>query len=546
MNDEVRLEAGVVTQCRRRVHLENDPTMRDAPRAPLDPGVEQRIADATEHRAELARRLGELLAGDFAEVPRQAARGYRERATREAVRAGTGHISGAQLPPDPDGGRRGGIDLLVRSGDGYVPVLVVRHKVTSQGSGARTSPLAHPDPARAVPDPERKARSQARDQLRLAHAVRQLQAAGWYPSGRAIGGAIGVEADVVVWHDLQAPNWPDGRDALGEYDVRFADRVAVASAAAAGAAPLAFPSRVNECKGCPWWPTCEAQLRESRDVSLVVRGEEAGVLRDIGVSTVDELAALRPENVGDAPLTAATTADAPLLAKAWLRDLPLVRRVRHVEVPRGDVEVDVDMESYAEAGAYLWGCLLSGADVGEQQGYSAFVTWSPLPSRDEARSFAEFWTWFTGIRRAARERGLTFRAYCYNELAENRWMLSSAERFAGEPGIPSVEEVRAFTRSDEWVDLFAAVRDQFLCPNGKGLKVIAPTAGFDWRDAEAGGENSMRWYRAAVGMNDGAEPQPSQRERLLQYNEDDVRATLAIRQWMTSDAVLDVPCAEDL
>ena len=544
MNDEVRLEAGVVTRCRRRVHLENDPSMRDAPKAPLDAGVEQRIADATAHREQVARQLGELLA-DWTQVPRQAGRSYREHLTRAAVRSGAAHISAAQLPTDPDGGRRGGIDLLVRSGDGYVPVLVVRHKTTSAGSGARTSPLADPVPDRAAPDPERKARSQARDQLRLAHAVRQLQAAGWYPSGRAVAGVIGVDADVVLWHDLQAPNWPDGRDALGEYDTRFADRLAVASAAAAGESPLARPSRVNECKGCPWWPTCEAQLRESRDVSLVVRGEEAGVLREFGVSTVDELARMRPETAEAAPLTAATSADAPLLAKAWLRDVPLVRRVRHVEVPRADVEVDVDMESYADLGAYMWGCLLSGADVGEAAGYRAFATWSPLPSQDEARSFAEFWAWFTGIRRAARERGLTFRAYCYNELAENRWMFSSAERFAGEPGIPGVEEVREFTRSDEWVDLFASVRDQFLCPNGKGLKVIAPSAGFGWRDAEAGGENSMRWYRDAVGM-DGDRPEPSQRQRLLQYNEDDVRATLAIREWMASDDVLDLPCAEDL
>lgn len=544
MNDEVRLEAGVVTRCRRRVHLESDPTMRDTPKAPLDPGVEQRMADATEHREEVARQLGELL-GDWTEIPREAGRAYREHATRGAVRAGTSYISDAQLPVDPDGGRRGGIDLLVRSDDGYLPVLVVRHKIFSAGSGARTSPLADPTPESAKDDPQRKARSQARDQLRLAHAVRLLQAAGWYPSGRMIGGVIGVDAEVVVWHDLEAPNWPDGRDALGEYDARFADRLAVASAAAAGEVPLARPSRVNECKGCPWWPTCEAQLRESRDVSLVVRGEEAGVLRDIGVSTVDDLARMSPDAAEAAPLTATTSADGPLLAKAWLRAEPLVRRVRHVEVPRADVEIDVDMESYADAGAYMWGCLLSGVDIGESPGYRAFVTWSPLPSQDEARSFAEFWTWFTGVRSAARERGLTFRAYCYNELAENRWMFSSAERFAGEPGIPDTEEVRAFTRSDEWVDLFASVRDQFLCPNGKGLKVIAPSAGFGWRDAEAGGENSMRWYRDAVGL-DGDLPEKSQRQRLLHYNEDDVRATLAIREWMTSDAVLDVPCAEDL
>ena len=168
-----------------------------------------------------------------------------------------------------------------------------------------------------------------------------------------------------------------------------------------------------------------------------------------------------------------------------------------------------------------------------------------MPSDDEARSFAEFWTWFTAIRERAHERGLTFRAYCYNELAENRWMLASAERFAGKPGIPPVSEVRKFIGSDEWVDLFASVRDQFLCPNGKGLKVIAPSAGFAWRDAEAGGENSMRWYRDAVGWNGGV-PDETQRQRLLEYNEDDVRATWVIRCWMTSEDVRGIPYTGEL
>ena len=62
-----------------------------------------------------------------------------------------------------------------------------------------------------------------------------------------------------------------------------------------------------------------------------------------------------------------------MLARAWLADLTLVRRVDRVEVPRADVEVDVDMESFGDAGAYLWGCLLSGADIGVPQGYRAFA-----------------------------------------------------------------------------------------------------------------------------------------------------------------------------
>jgi predicted RecB family nuclease len=113
------------------------------------------------------------------------------------------------------------------------------------------------------------------------------------------------------------------------------------------------------------------------------------------------------------------------------------------------------------------------------------------------------------------------------------------------PGIPPTAEVEEFIAHPGWIDLFAVVSEWFLCAQGKGLKRIAPAAGFAWRDPEAGGENSMRWYRDAVGM-DGAPPDPQQRERLLAYNADDVHATQVLREWMTSPAVEQVPLASDL
>jgi predicted RecB family nuclease len=543
----VLLDAGVVTRCRRRVHLENDPTMLDAPKAPPDPTAQQRKADAAAHRRAVVDALAKLAGSDLMEIPNgpDVRTADRERVTLAAMQAGTPYIWGAALPRDPNGGRRGGIDLLVKDATGYVPVLVVRHKTTDPGQGARTSPLSIPLPAGSRSDPLRKVRPQPRDQLRLAHTQRLLQAAGYAVRGRARGGVIGMDADVVVWHDLEAPTWPGGRTALAEYDSRFSDRLAVADAASRGGEPLAKPSRILECKSCPWWPTCDQDLRRGRDVSLVVRGEDATVLRRAGVSTVDALAELDPSSQPRTPLVGMPFADAVVLARAWLRDLTVVRRVREVDVPRADVEVDVDMESFGDLGAYMWGCLLSGKDVGEEPGYRAFATWDPLPCDDEGRSFAEFWTWITGVRLRARARGLTFRAYCYNELAENRWLLASAERFRGMPGIPTLAQVREFITSDAWVDLFGIVREQFLCAHGKGLKTVAPVAGFTWRDPEAGGENSMRWYRDAVGM-DGDEPDADQRRRLLEYNEDDVRATHALRHWMSSDAMARLPFAGDL
>jgi predicted RecB family nuclease len=300
-----------------------------------------------------------------------------------------------------------------------------------------------------------------------------------------------------------------------------------------------------DCRSCPWWPVCEQALTETRDVSLVVRGEDATALRGLGVRTVDELAALDPADPPTGVPPSLLLADAVILAKAWLANLPVVRRVHIPEVPRGDIEVDVDMESFGESGAYMWGALLSGERLDEPAGYRAFVTWDALPTNDEARSFGEFWRWLSNVAARARINGRTFRAYCYNELAENRWLLASADRFAGQPGIPARAEVQAFIDSDEWVDMFRIVSDTFLCAKGKGLKTIAPVAGFHWRDAEASGENSMRWYRDAVGM-DGEPVALDQRRRLLVYNEDDVRATKRLREWLSSDEVAEVPYFGDL
>lgn len=542
VTSSVLLDAGVVTRCRRRVHLESDPSMVDAPKAPPDPSGEQRRADAMAHRRLVADRMAKVVGSDWTEIPLDARTADRERATLAALAAGARYVWAPVLPRDLGGGRRGGIDLLVRVDGGYVPVLVVRHKITDPGSGARTTPVGEPTPIGMRADPRRKVRPQPRDQLRLAHAQRMLQAAGFAAGGRSYGGVIGMDADVVLWHDLDAPTWPGGRTALSEYDSRFGDRLAVATAASIGAEPLARPSRIVECRSCPWWPVCEVDLREARDVSLVVRGEDAVQLRKVGITTVDQLATA---DLRDVPLVGMPPQDAVVLARAWLRDLTVVRRVREVTVPRADVEVDVDMESFGDAGAYLWGCLVSGADVGEPLGYRPFVTWDPVPCADEARSFAEFWNWLMGVRLRATARGLSFRAYCYNELAENRWLIASADRFVGQPGVPTVKQVQAFISSDAWFDVFGSVRDQFLCAHGKGLKTIAPMAGFHWRDPEAGGENSMRWYRDAVGM-DGLPAEHSQRHRLLEYNEDDVRATLALRDWMASPAMGRLPYAGDL
>ncbi|WP_227999319.1 TM0106 family RecB-like putative nuclease [Nocardia australiensis] len=517
------VDARALIGCRHRLHL-NAAHPDVLTGMAEDAGVRQRRDAASAHRAAVRDALIAADPDGWVVIDPGLRAGERAEATMRACAAGTHHIWGGLLPQEPDTGRRGGSEVLLRDLDrgGYIPVIVVNHKVTDprQPEPAdfhpTTSDLYHWDPQ---PDPHRKLRQQPRDQQRLAHLYRMLQRHG-LASPALVGGVIGYHFDRILVHDLAT--------VLADYDLRYADRIAVVR----GELPT-VPSKVPECRQCPWWSrgaededgrttaSCADWLAQHRDVSLVAPGSRAEVLRGHGVLTIDDLAAWvgeDPEDWQHGPFD-----EAVVTARAWLAGAPLVRRVDKVWVRRADVEVDVDLESFQEYGAYLWGTLLDGQ-------YRPFVTWDPLPTDDESRSFGEFWTWLMTVRAEAVAAGKTFAAYCYSRTAEDKWLYESARRFAGRPGVPTVEQVRAFVDGPQWVDMFQAVSDQFICPNGKGLKKIAPVAGFAWRDAEAGGEASMGWYRRAVGYDD--EPDLGQRTRLLEYNEDDVRATMVLREWM--------------
>lgn len=519
----VSVEASALTRCRHRVYL--DATYpHELAGAAENAGARQRQEAATAHREAIRQKLFDADPDGWVLIGPDGSMSQRAEQTLAACRAGADRIWGAVLPIEVDTGRRGRSEILLRDTvrGGYIPVIVVNHKVTDPGQGATTSGLFEWKP---TVDETRKVRSQVRDQMRVAHLYRMLERHGLASPAR-VAGAIGYAGDCILVHDLTT--------VLDDYDARLTDRVEIAR----GRTPTK-PSQIGECRTCPWWDRCHAELTRERDVSLVASGQRAEVLRELGVHTIDGLAGWEgepPEVWPQGPFE-----DAVVIAKAWLADAPLVRRYRHVTVHRADIEVDVDMESFHEHGAYLWGTLLNS---GSQSEYRPFATWDAVPTDDEARSFAEFWTWLSDQRRTAERRGKTFAAYCYSRSAEDKWLLSSARRFRGFPGVPPEAEIKAFIGSPEWVDVYQAVTDQFVCPNGKGLKKIAPIAGHHWRDDEAGGEASMSWYREAVGLD--GEPDPSQRKRLLEYNEDDVIATKILREWMTDRAVLEIPHIDDL
>lgn len=417
-----------------------------------------------------------------------------EFATLEALAAEPTLITGAVLT-----GRTGNtdwrvrMDVLVRTGEGmYAPVLVSNHRVARTSDTQTTPVVATSRLGLSAPvDSPHRLRHHSADGYRLGLAARALNEMGLHHGRGAVIGQDRARAFVVDTDSFQP---------------------ALDAALAAGWATR--PRRLKECAGCRYWALCEPHLKEADDISLVLPGDRARTFRERGIDTV-------------AGLIASDSGESSALAAAWRAGIPLLKRLPTVTGPRADIEIDVDMEAYLDQGAYLWGAF-DGTD------YRGFVTWEALNSAAEAANFAEFWAWLMKRRADARARGQSFAAYCYSAHGENHWLRLSARRFHGTyPGVPSETEVEAFIASEHWVDLFPFVRRQLAGTEGIGLKVVAREAGFAWSDGDFDGEESVNARRVAVT---GGSAGMSARAALMRYNEDDTRASAAVRDWLVAGA----------
>ena len=66
-----------------------------------------------------------------------------------------------------------------------------------------------------------------------------------------------------------------------------------------------------------------------------------------------------------------------------------------------------------------------------------------------------------------------------------------------------------------------------------GLKETAPLAGFSWRADDGGGTLAIVKYEQATDEESGPAARAAAQEWILEYNEDDVRATAALRSGST-------------
>jgi len=546
------LSAADISHCVHRVALDRGgPVVISEPALGVE--IERRIRDASEHR----RRVTETF---LAEDPF----GMRAEglvSTRELMATGAPLIADARVVDD-DGRRSATIDLLVRTGrrgDAYLyaPVIIKNNEITETAStrrlrrGYATSPL--PATAEWVDGlGVRRNDTVTRNGLTLAHATRILQSLGVADAG-SFGGVIDRH-EQLWWFDLANPDW--GKWTLERYDEAYSQRQDVLRQhdrwqAGSGSYPT-VPYWHRECLTCPFREHCEEELEQHDDVSLVrfTNFDQQILLRDHGVHTRRDLAQLDPDRAKQARGRLVTgggehTTEDHLgrsidkldeliyRARSVVRGGPLrIVDADDVECPTADVEVDVDMESYNDV-TYLWGAYVTTRREvpGVREGYVSFVDWDEPSSTTEAAVFARFWEWFQGLRHTTMTHGATFASYCFWAQAEDGAMNRAVANATTSPLRAELDAFRSRTPS-EWIDLHDVAKRQIQTDGPLGLKVLATTAGFAWRDENPSGEASMVWFEEArADTAEGA----AARQRILEYNEDDCRATKALREWILAE-----------
>lgn len=504
-------------------------------------------------------------------------------ATRQAVASAKTLIISPALAESAQTHRCGQPDVLIRDPRrndgrrGYLPVVIKHHRVLERclsTPDSAASSLDHPTfSSRTMLTNARFRFYREADLLQLAHYWRQLEDLDWAGTN-AVGGVIGIDEFsyikdrlslvdnasnetltlAVTWVSLTARKIKTFartsasnfrlHSALERYDHEFSFRIKVAEVAAAKTEQpetklMVQPIVIRECETCRWWPNCALELPDD-DLSLNIDkspldAREISSLRKLGVATVDDLAEVDmttllplylPE-VEHRPGARERLLLAAHRAKMITAGVDLERTTTQpIRLPEGRWEIDFDIETSASDQVYLWGFLVhdrnNPGDLGVYRAFSLFTEFSLDAEVDLARR-ALSWLWqFIDEHPDAK-------VYHYSDY--------------------EVVHIKALTTkmTDSWVpevpnkikryffDLFKLVRSNFFGAHGLGLKVVANRgAGFSWRDDDPSGLNSQRWFDDAVHSPD-PHTRRAAKQRVLEYNEDDVRATLALRQWLRTN-----------
>lgn len=182
-------------------------------------------------------------------------------------------------------------------------------------------------------------------------------------------------------------------------------------------------------------------------------------------------------------------------------------------IDSADIEIDLDLEFDEARQVYLWGYLVSRLGSDESTYHSIGTPNADLDPEALARQLGDE---LEHLLREANDAGQSVRLYHYGRV-EPMYL----ERLLG----GSADELLRVA-----TDLLNVVRTHYFSGIGYSLKRLAPLAGFKWSEDGMTGADTYDLIARARKGDEGAW------DTLVRYNEDDTRATKALRDYLRTQA----------
>lgn len=279
-----------------------------------------------------------------------------------------------------------------------------------------------------------------------------------------------------------------------------------------------LPAYGAPCKDCHWYTTCLKNVRQSNDLTLIpglgrsrrdtmfshLQTVKALSTADLSQFAVGEKTVFR--GIGMDSLETfqrrAQLLSAGAQAKPYLK-APLT-------LPKSDLEVffDIEVDPMRDI-CYLHGFVERRGHDNKTERYIAYYADDPTPEAEE-KAFQDAWAYLNTVP--------TSKIYYYSKYERTMWRKLQKKY----PTVATESEIEAFFHPEKAIDLYydVVLKATEWPTNDHSIKTLAKHLGFSWRDTHPSGAASIEWYHRWVESKD-----ESIKQRILDYNEDDCRAT---------------------
>jgi uncharacterized protein len=276
------------------------------------------------------------------------------------------------------------------------------------------------------------------------------------------------------------------------------------------------PAACSDCKMCHWYSECKATLIRSDDLSLIPELGRAkrDALNGV-VSTVKEFA---NADTGDWAKDGAHKIKGvgPKSIEKFQRRARLLSEngkpylLNVVSLPHMETELFFDVETDPMRDiCYLHGFVERNREDNRTESYVSFFMEDDSQDQEE-ETFRAMWRYVSERQPC----GL----YFYSKY-ERTTLRKLQKKY---PSVCSADDITDLFELDRSVDLlYDVVKSSTEWPTyDHSIKTLATYLGFEWRDTHPSGAASIEWFDKWIETGDQAI-----RQRILDYNEDDCRAT---------------------